>query len=123
MVSNAALYQRELPFVLSRDEKLTFVASLHGRDNTAPSVHNTLAQGDDVVEHLVRAIGRGSNARRLLEDLGDNGQVGLEVALDGDSNITETLENRRLELVRKAGALLMGKKRLANEGRETIGER
>lgn len=86
--------------------QLTLLASLHGTNNAAPSIHNTLAQGDDVIVHLVGTLRGSSDGRSLLEDLGHNGQVGLKVATDGTSNVAEALQNSRLELVGQSSALL-----------------
>ena len=83
----------------------TLSASLHGRHNPAPRVHDALAEGHHVVIHLVGTLGGRRDAGGLLQDLGDNREIPLEVALNGNGNVAEALEDRGLELVREGGAL------------------
>lgn len=83
----------------------TLLADLHGTNNATPGIHNTLTERDNVVEHLVRALRRSSHSGSLLQNLGNHGQVGLEVASNGTSNVTKALQDSRLELVGKSGAL------------------
>ena len=83
----------------------TLSAGLHGTNNATPCIHNTLPQRNDVVKHLVGALSRGGNGRGLLENLCDNGKIGLKMTTNGASDITEALKNGRLELVGQCSAL------------------
>lgn len=69
----------------------TLPARLHGGHDSPPGVHDALPEGHNVVEHLVGALGRSSDGGRLLQNLGNDGQIGLEVALNGNSDIAEAL--------------------------------
>lgn len=84
---------------------LTLAAGLHGTNNTTPGIHDTLAERNDVVVHLVRALRSSSDGSRLLENLRDNGQVRLKVAGNSSGNVAEALQNSGLELVAKGLAL------------------
>ncbi len=78
---------------------LTLVAALHGTDNATPCVHDTLPQRDDIVEDLVRVVWRRRDSGRLLQDLRNDGEVGLKVAADSARDVAKALEDGRLELV------------------------
>jgi hypothetical protein len=86
-------------------ERLTLITGLHGTNDATPGVHNTLAKRDDIVQHLIRAIVASGDGSSLLQNLGHNRKVLLKVATNGAGNIAEALENSRLELVGKGGAL------------------
>lgn len=79
--------------------QLTGRCAFVGQKDTTPSIHDTLAKRDNVVDHLVGKVGAGGDARGLLQDLANNRQVGVELGSDGLSNVTEGLEDRGLELV------------------------
>jgi hypothetical protein len=83
----------------------TLVATLHGANNTAPGIHDTLAQSNDIIDHLVWAIGASGDGSGLLQHLGHNGEVGLKVPANGASNVAEALKNGWLELIGKGRAL------------------
>ena len=83
----------------------TLSAGLHRTNDTTPRIHDALTQSNNIVEHLVGAIGTGGDSRSLLQYLGDNSEVGLKVAANGARNIAEALKNGRLELVGKGSAL------------------
>lgn len=87
-------------------ERLTLVSGLHGIDDTAPSIHDAFPEGNDVVEHLVRAISGGSNSSSLLQNLNNNREISLKVTANSAGNVAETLEDGRLELVGKGCALV-----------------
>lgn len=84
---------------------LTLVTCLHCTDDATPGIHDAFTQGNDVVKHLVRDIGASSDSGGLLQHLGHNGEVGLKMAANSTSDISEALENGRLELVGKSRAL------------------
>ena len=83
----------------------TLIAALHGWDYSTPCVHDTLSEGSDVVKHLIGSIRSRLDARSLLEDLSNHREVGLKVATNSTSDITEALEDGWLELVGKRSAL------------------
>lgn len=85
--------------------KLTLGAGLHSTNNATPGIHNAFSQGDDIVEHLVRAFGCRGDSRSLLEHLGNNRKIRLKMTTDGTSNISKTLKDSRLKLVGKRGTL------------------
>lgn len=101
----ASATQSQHLVLVSIDIQHTLVTGLHGTNDATPGVHDTLTERDDVIVHLVRAIGTSLNSRRLLKDLGHDGQVGLEVTTDGASNIAEALQDGGLELLSQGGAL------------------
>lgn len=75
-------------------------ATLVREQDTTPSIHDTLTQRDDVVNHVIRKIGAGGNRGGLLKNLTHNGQVVIEVGgSDGLSDISEGLQDGGLELV------------------------
>lgn len=86
--------------------RLTLVARLHGTDDATPGIHDTLTKRDDVVKHLIGAVGGGGNGGGLLKNLSDDGQICFKVSSDGGSNVAKALQNSRLELVAKGLALL-----------------
>lgn len=88
-----------------RNKEVALVACLHGIDGTIPSVENAFPQRCDVVDHLVVVLSGQCNLTSLLEYLCHNGQISLECAADSMCDITEALQNRRLQLVAKSGAL------------------
>jgi hypothetical protein len=45
------------------------------------------------------------NTSCLLQDLSNNRKVGLKMAANSASNVTETLKNGRLELIGERGTL------------------
>ena len=85
---------------------LTLRLALIRQNNTTPGIHDSFAKRDDVVEHLNINVRAGGYNRCLLEDLGDDRQVCVEVCPDSLSNVSERLEDCRLQLIR--GALEKG---------------
>lgn len=84
---------------------LTLRRSLVGKEDTSPSIHDAFTERDNVVEHVKRHVRACSYARGLVEHLCDHRQVSVEVCSNGLSNVTERLEDRRLELVAEGRAL------------------
>jgi hypothetical protein len=85
--------------------KLTLVARLHGNDAAVPSVHNTLPERSDVIDHLVVALGCQGDLTSLLKHLGNDKKVCLERTVDGVRNIAKALEDSWLKLVAEYWAL------------------
>lgn len=85
--------------------KLTLGTGFHSANNPTPGIHDTLSQGDDVIEHLVRAIRCCSDSGSLLQHLSNNREIRLKVATNSTSNISKTLKDSRLELVGKSRTL------------------
>ena len=83
----------------------TLATGLHCANDAAPRIHDALAQRNNIVEHLIRAIGGSGDSGSLLQYLGHDGKVRLEMAANSTGNIAEALENRRLELVGEGSAL------------------
>lgn len=83
----------------------TLVAHLHGANDAAPGIHDSLSERDDVVVHLIASVRTGSNSSCLLQNLSDDREVGLEVATNSVGDITEALQDGRLELVTQSRAL------------------
>ena len=79
--------------------KLTGRSALVRQKDTTPSIHDALTERDNVINHVVWEVGAGGNAGGLLENLANNRQVGIEVSADGLADITEALEDGRLQLV------------------------
>lgn len=74
-------------------------SALVGQEDTTPGIHDTLTERDNVVEHLNGDIVAGGNGRGLLENLGNDRQVGVELSSDSLGNVAKCLENGGLELV------------------------
>ena len=81
---------------------LTLRLALIRQNNTTPSIHNSFAKRNNVVEHFDINVRAGGYDRCLLEDLGDDRKVCVEVCSDSLSNVSERLEDCRLQLIRRA---------------------
>lgn len=69
------------------------------KQDTTPGIHDTLAEGDNVVDHVVWKVGAGGDRRGLLENTADNSEVSVELGSNSLGNVTESLQDGRLELV------------------------
>lgn len=83
---------------------LTLATSSHGHQGTRPGIHNAFAESDDILEHLEGSIGH-VDGGGLLQDLCNDRKVGLKGTADCLSDVTEALEDGRLELVAERRAL------------------
>lgn len=68
-------------------------------ENATPSIHDTLAQGQNIVEHLEGNVRAGRDEGSLLQHGGNNGQIGVELSSDGLGNIAKGLQDGRFQLV------------------------
>jgi hypothetical protein len=69
------------------------------KQDTTPGIHDTLAEGNNVVDHVEWQVVAGGNRRGLLENTAYNSEVSVELGSNGLSNVTESLQDGRLELV------------------------
>lgn len=76
----------------------------HGDDDTVPGIHNALTERNDVVKHLEAGLVLGRDTSSLLQDLANNGEVGLEGTTNSLGDVTEALKDGRLELVAEDSA-------------------
>jgi hypothetical protein len=83
---------------------LTLSTGSHGHEGTRPGIHDAFAESDDILEHLKGSVGHVDGCG-LLQDLGDDREVGLEGTTDCLSNVTEALEDGGLKLVAERRAL------------------
>src|ERR1700712_4333407 len=81
--------------------QLGFVADSHCNNGSIPSIHDSLAERDDVVLKLKRCLWTSCHSCCLVQNLGYNRQVGLEMATNGLSNVSKALQNGWLELITK----------------------
>jgi hypothetical protein len=85
---------------------LTLVRSSQRHNDTAPGVHDSLAKGNNVVQHLkVLRVLLSADACCLLQNLRDDREVAFKSAANSLSNIAKRLQNCRLELVAQSCAL------------------
>lgn len=87
------------------NKKVGLVACLHGVNSAIPSIKNAFPQRRDVIDHLIVVFGGQGNLTGLLQHLSNDGQVCLESAVNGMCNVAKALQDSRLELVSKSGAL------------------
>lgn len=75
-------------------------ATLVREQDATPSIHDTLTQRHDVVNHVIRQIRAGGNGGGLLKNLANDGQVVIEVGCsDSLGDISEGLQDGGFELV------------------------
>lgn len=79
---------------------------LHGDYDTRPSIHNAFPQRSNVVIHIISILRAWIYIGGLLQNGSYHGQVGLEVGPDSLRDISEALQDCRLELVTQCSALL-----------------
>lgn len=81
----------------------TLRLALVRKENPTPGIHDTLTEGDNVIQHLDSNIVAGGDQGGLLQDLTDNGQVLIKVLSNCLGNVPKSFEDSWLELV--GGAL------------------
>lgn len=81
-------------------------STLVGQEDTAPSIHDTFAEGDHILHGISIDIIGECDARRLLKDLCYNRQVGLEVYANSLCDISESDENGGFECISKTAVCL-----------------
>lgn len=78
---------------------LTLRLALVSQKDTTPSIHDTLTEGDDVVDGVKRHIVAGGHGRGLVEDSCNNLKIGVKLSADSLSDISKCLKDSRLELI------------------------